>query len=134
MTMANDKQLDSTQKRVLIMDDETIIRQLVAEMLKMCGCHCNEAAEGSEAVELFRAAIAEGRPFDLVIMDLAIPGGIGGEEAVKQLLAINPTARVIVSSGSANDPVLENYHRYGFSGALRKPFRLTELQRLISEC
>jgi CheY-like chemotaxis protein len=131
MTMNTRQAIDSDDKRALIMDDELSIRQVLGEMLRLSGYHCSEAVEGAEAVALFRKAAAEGRPFDVVIMDLTVPEGLGGAEAVQQLLAIDPAARVIVASGSATDPAVEEYHRYGFSGALRKPFRFTELQHLI---
>ena len=74
-----------------------------------------------------------GKPFDLVLMDLVIPNGMGGEEAVQKLLAVNPNARVIVSSGYSNSPIMANYKGYGFCGILKKPYCLEELSHLLKQ-
>ena len=73
-----------------------------------------------------------GLPFDFVILDLTIPGGMGGKEAIKKILQIDPKAKVIVSSGYSNDPVMANYKEYGFSGVIAKPFQLKNLQKAIN--
>jgi two-component system, cell cycle sensor histidine kinase and response regulator CckA len=119
-------------KRILVMDDEPTIRNLVCEMTKIRGHQCSEAANGQEAIECFRQAKQTGAPFDLVLMDLDIPGGMGGVLAVQEILHIEPSAKVIVTSGSSSDPILNNYATYGFCGSLSKPFRIHELQSLIA--
>lgn len=121
-------------KCILVMDDETTIRNLVCDLVRMRGHLCCEAADGREAIERFRQARQNGAPFDLVFMDLYIPAGMGGVQAVRELLQIEPTAHVIVTSGSGADPILADYTHYGFCGALNKPFRISELQNLIEHC
>jgi two-component system, cell cycle sensor histidine kinase and response regulator CckA len=87
---------------------------------------------GEEAVALYKAASESGTPFSAVIMDLTIQGGMGGKEAAQQILAIDPAARLIVSSGYSVDPVMAEYGRYGFSGAVLKPYETMELARVLS--
>jgi len=89
------------------------------------------AADGREAIRKFTAAAQERTPFDIVIMDLTIPGGMGGKESVKEILVIDPDAKVIVSSGYSDDPVVANYHAYGFHGSLIKPFQLQDLKKEV---
>ena len=117
--------------RILVMDDEPYICAIVARMLKSSGCTVVAAADGAEAIARYQQAQAAGAPFDVVIMDLTIPGGMGGEDAVKQLLALDPHARVIVSSGYADDPVMAHYADYGFIGTAAKPFTLSELRTVV---
>jgi len=119
--------------RVLVMDDESIIRDVVCEMLELLGYKATQVADGSEALALYDARQKEGAGFDAVIMDLTIPGGMGGVEAVKKLLAIDPLARVIVSSGYSGDSVLENYQALGFCNIASKPYQLQELAQVLSD-
>lgn len=81
----------------------------------------------------YAEAMTRGTPFDLVIMDLTIPGGMGGREAVDKILAIDPTARVVVASGYSNDPVMAHYRDHGFVAMLVKPFRIVDLEKIIAE-
>ncbi|HBG46088.1 MAG TPA: hypothetical protein DDW94_03770 [Deltaproteobacteria bacterium] len=118
--------------RVLVMDDEDMIREAAGEVLKVVGCDVEFASDGAEAIGLFRDAMVSERPFDLVIMDLTIPAGMGGKEAVSHILEIDPHARVVVSSGYSNDPVMSEYARYGFSGVLPKPYRANEMIALVT--
>ena len=117
---------------VLLMDDEPGIRNTASRMLARSGYVVETAADGREAIEKYATAKRNGRPFDLTIMDLTVPGGMGGREAVKEVLAIDPLAKVMVSSGYYSDPVLANYGHYGFSGCLAKPFQLAELEQEVS--
>lgn len=116
------------------MDDEKTIRNLVCNLIKMQGHQCCEAADGLEAIEQFRQARLSGAPFDLVLMDLTIPDGMGGVQAVRELLQIDPAAKVVVTSGAGSDHILSNYNLYGFYRALNKPFRIVDLQNLIEQC
>ncbi|WP_456431706.1 PAS domain-containing protein [Thermosulfuriphilus sp.] len=117
--------------RILLMDDDQDVRQVASQMLTDLGYEVVVAPEGHKALSLYREALETGEPFDLVIMDLTIPGGMGGREAVKELLSFDPSARVIVSSGYSNDDVMANYQKYGFSGVLPKPFKLSELKSVL---
>ena len=119
--------------RVLVMDDEEMVRDITKSMLEEFGYLVECAGNGSEAVELYRRRSREGTPFAAVIMDLTIPGGIGGKEAISLLIQIDPDVKAIVSSGYATDPVMANYREYGFSGVLSKPYRLQEMSRVLQE-
>lgn len=116
-----------TGARVLLMDDEPAIREVTAAMLRMNGFQVVCAADGEEALDRYRAALTAGERFDLVIMDLTVPGGMGGVEAIEALLALDPRVRAIVSSGYANDPVMADPAAWGFVGVLPKPYRLNQL-------
>jgi PAS domain S-box-containing protein len=119
--------------RVLVMDDDLAVRTVTEEMLRHMGYEVQCAEEGGQLVRLYRQAYEEGHPFDLVIMDLTIPGGMGGGEAVARVLAINPQAPVVVSSGYSNDPIMGDFKRYGFRAVLRKPFDFNDLSHVIDE-
>jgi PAS domain S-box-containing protein len=119
--------------RVLFMDDEEIIRKMAIQMLRALGFEVDCAVEGKEAVEIYRAAHARGEPHVLVIMDLTVPGGYGGREAIAELRAIDPHVRAIVSSGYSSDPVLANYRAHGFCGVLAKPYQLEDFLNAIRE-
>lgn len=119
--------------RVLIMDDEQLIRDIAGEMLEYIGYQVGLAVDGEEALELYRKARHNGAPFDVVIMDLTIPGGMGGEQAIQRLLELDPAAKAIVSSGYSNDPVMSDYRRHGFSGVVTKPYKIKELARILQQ-
>jgi PAS domain S-box-containing protein len=117
---------------ILVMDDDEIIRDLAREMLETCGYQVDTATGGQEALEKYAAADNSGKPFDVVIMDLNIPGGMGGKIAIKKLLALDPGAKVIVTSGYFSDAVLADFLVYGFKGRLAKPFKTEALQNELS--
>ncbi|MFO7536117.1 MAG: cache domain-containing protein [Kiritimatiellia bacterium] len=119
--------------RILVMDDEETVCALVSRMLARGGYSAATAPDGQQAVTLYKEAMAAGAPFDAVIMDLTIPGGIGGKEAIRLLLAVDPQARVIVSSGYAGDPVMANYADYGFKGIAAKPYTQSELRKVLGQ-
>lgn len=108
--------------RILIMDDEDIIRDIASQILELSGYEVEACGDGQEAVELFRSALERATPFDVVILDLTVPGGMGGMDAAGLILESDPTAALIVTSGYSNDPVVANFRRYGFSGVVSKPF------------
>jgi len=118
--------------RILVMDDDEMIRNLAAGLLEHLGCQVVLARDGQEALKIYRESKEAGAGIDLVIMDLTIPGGMGGREAIRELLAIDPKARVVVASGYSNDPVMANYREYGFAAMLSKPFGITELAETIN--
>lgn len=118
-------------ERVLLMDDDPYIREVGREMLAELGYTVECAGEGAEALDLYRQARASGRGFDVVILDLTIPGGMGGKEAIRRILEVDPHARVIVSSGYANDPIIARFREYGFRGAVTKPYRIHDLSETL---
>jgi PAS domain S-box-containing protein len=120
------------QGRVLVMDDEDYIRKLSVAMLTKLGYEVELAPDGQTAVDLYRQAIRDERPFDAVILDLTVPGGMGGKEAINHFIKMNKNVRAIVSSGYSNDPVMANYTRYGFCGAVKKPYMIEEMSRVLN--
>jgi CheY-like chemotaxis protein len=119
--------------KILIMDDEDMIREITGELLQNLGYQVEFAKNGSEAIDLYREAHDHGKPFDAVILDLTIPGGMGGKEAIKGLLEIDPKIKAIVSSGYSNDPIMAEFREYGFNGVIIKPYRLTELSQTLQD-
>jgi len=124
-------------KKVLIMDDDAMICKVVTKMLERSGYIIETAPDGEQAIEMYKQAMETENPFDAIVMDLTIPGGMGGQEAIKYLLEIDPDVRAVVSSGYAIDPVMANYVEYGFKGIAGKPYSksaITEvLDRVLSE-
>ncbi|HEX3012360.1 MAG TPA: PAS domain S-box protein, partial [Syntrophomonadaceae bacterium] len=121
------------QGKILIMDDEAIVRDTLGKMLQHLGYTVNTAEDGIQAIHLYQKARQINKPYDLVLMDLTIAGGMGGKEAVKKLLEIDPYARVIVSSGYSNDPVMSDYKKYGFCGVLPKPYEIQAVSKVLYE-
>jgi PAS domain S-box-containing protein len=121
------------QGRVLVMDDEETIRNVLTDILENMGYEVEVSGDGMEAVKLYSEASKLDRRFDIVIMDLTIPGGMGGKEAVKILLELDPEVKVIVSSGYSNDPVMAEFKKYGFSGVVTKPFKVADLSKILRE-
>jgi two-component system cell cycle sensor histidine kinase/response regulator CckA len=117
--------------KILVMDDEQIIREMLGNMLPLAGYDVELTGDGAETIEHYNKARESGQPFDAVIMDLTIPGGMGGIEAVKKLLEIDPKAKVIVSSGYATDPIMSDYEKYGFSAVVTKPYSVRELEKIL---
>jgi signal transduction histidine kinase/ActR/RegA family two-component response regulator len=117
--------------RILVMDDEDIIREMLYKILSLAGYEVELTQDGAEAIGRYAEAKGAKRPFDAVIMDLTIPGGMGGKEAITRLLEIDPNARVIVSSGYATDPIMSGYKKYGFRAMLTKPYGATEIEKTL---
>jgi len=97
------------------------------------GYRVSFAGDGAEAVEQYKTDAASGEQFSVVILDLTVPGGVGGVEAIQDLLVIDPGVKAIVSSGYSTDPVLANYELYGFKGFIKKPFRIGEMTRVLRD-
>jgi len=117
---------------VLVMDDEELIRDMAAKMLEYLGYQVMSCCNGDEAISRYAASFDSGTPFVAVIMDLTIPGGMGGKEAAMHILAIDPKACLIVSSGYSTDPIMSEYRKYGFCGAVAKPYNIESLGRHLS--
>ncbi|MDQ5977363.1 MAG: Response regulator, partial [Verrucomicrobiota bacterium] len=124
---------DNQPARVLVMDDEDVIRRVAGRMLSLAGHEAAFAADGAEAVRTYRAAQEAGRPFDLVVFDLTVPGGMGGKDALQELITIDPDVRAIASSGYSSDPVMGNPRSYGFRISLPKPYDIPDLIRAVAE-
>jgi signal transduction histidine kinase/ActR/RegA family two-component response regulator len=118
--------------RVLVMDDEEAVRRVVGLTLRRMGHEVELVEDGQTAVEVYKKAKSRGRHFDVVILDLMVPGRMGGREAIQALLQIDPAVKAVVMSGYANDPVVLEHDRYGFKGALVKPFNLGQLREILS--
>lgn len=118
---------------VLIMDDEEMVGEIACQMLKFIGLDSHHVLDGRAAVDEYVRRFRDGAPFAFVIMDLTIPGGIGGREAVTEILAVDPAAKVVVSSGYWTDPIMTNFRDYGFRGVIGKPFDLAALQDIVNQ-
>jgi two-component system cell cycle sensor histidine kinase/response regulator CckA len=117
--------------KILLMDDEETVRMVTGKMLRHLGYEVEFAKDGEEAIRLYKSAKKSGRPFDAVIMDLTVPGGMGGKEAIIKLNKIEPSVKAIVASGYFNDPVMAEFNKYGFCGVVSKPFTIVELSQAL---
>lgn len=125
--------LPSGKGRILLMDDEETIHLVVGQMLSFIGYECLHAYDGEEAIAIYRDQLHNNTPVDAVIMDLTVPGGMGGAAAVKKLRALDPAAKAIVSSGYSDDPVVQNYRAEGFAHVISKPYQILDLSRVLAE-
>ena len=120
------------KKTVLVMDDEDMVGEIVCQMLKYLGLESVRVASGADAITEYQKRYSVGETFDAVIMDLTIPGGMGGKETISEILAIDREANVFVSSGYSTDPIMVNYADYGFAGVISKPFDMTAIQKTLA--
>jgi PAS domain S-box-containing protein len=117
--------------KILIMDDEELIRNLLEEILFDLGYEVDTSTDGEEAISLFKEALDEQSNYDLVILDLTVPGKMGGLETVKHILEIDPGTKAIVTSGYSNDPIMSDFRNYGFTGIITKPYKIEEISTII---
>lgn len=119
--------------RVLVMDDEESVRDILREMLGFLDYEPVMAESGEEALELYRAARESGAPIDIVILDLVVPTGMGGKECMEHLLEMDPDVRAIVSSGYSHDPVMSAFEKHGFLDVLPKPYKIQDLSSVLEQ-
>ncbi len=120
-------------RRILVMDDDRVVGDVARKMLSHLGYQAEVAVDGSETIDLYKKSLEMNRPYRAVIMDLTIPGGMGGAETIKKLLEIDPQVKAIVSSGYSNDPVMADFRQYGFRGFIMKPYMLKELKKTLEQ-
>ena len=119
--------------RILLMDDEEYIIEVVTEMLNSLEYKVVSSKDGTEAFVLYKYAKESGNPFDVVIMDLTVPGGMGGKELIQKLLEFDPEVKAIVSSGYSNDPIISNFKSHGFKSFITKPYRIKEISQILNK-
>jgi PAS domain S-box-containing protein len=117
--------------KVLLIDDEEFLLEMASELLQHLGYTVETAIDGKEALDLYKKGLESGQKHTVVIMDLTIPGGMGGKETIRELKKIDPDAKTIVSSGYATDPILSNFKEYGFDAMLPKPYEVEELAKIL---
>ncbi|MFH2044503.1 MAG: PAS domain S-box protein [Pseudomonadota bacterium] len=138
---ASDKMIQETEEevllkgrgKILVMDDDVLLKEMVKEMLNLLGYESEFAKDGDEAIEMYKEAIESEKPFDAAILDITIPGGMGGKETIKILQEINPKVQAIVFSGYSDDEVLANFSKYGFKGMMPKPFDVYNLGKVLND-
>jgi len=118
---------------ILLMDNDDMVRELATKMLETAGYSVTKANDGGEAIRLYREAMESGHPYDVVILDLTVPGGMGGKEAMKFLLKTDPNIKAIASSGYSNDSIMSEYKKYGFTAVIAKPYKVRELSEIVSK-
>ncbi|MFH2057323.1 MAG: response regulator [Pseudomonadota bacterium] len=119
--------------KILIMDDEKYIQTILKKILEKLGYSVELTANGEDAVERYKALMEDKAPVDLVLLDLTVPGGMGGKQASELILEIDPSAKIVISSGNTHDPLLSDYRANGLKGILPKPFRLNALKKIIEQ-
>lgn len=119
--------------RIMFMDDDPMLCDISYRMLTYLGYDVTTAENGERVIELYHKALKDGKPYDIYILDLTIPGGMGGEDTIRELLKLDPDIRAIVSSGYLNDPVLTDYRKYGFTGQVSKPIYVNEISRILHD-
>jgi len=119
--------------RILVMDDEEIVRNVTAALLGYIGYEVELAVDGAEAIKMYKEAGASEKPYDAVILDLTNKIGMGGVEAIKRLLEIDPDVKAIVATGYSSDPIISRFREHGFRGSLSKPFTMDELKTALRE-
>ena len=129
--IAQDTAVVKGSGHVILMDDQELVRDAAGMMLRELGYTVDVVPDGETLMQEFKRALSAGKPYDVVIVDLTIPGGMGGEEAIRLIKTIHPEVRAIVSSGYSNDPILSNYKLYGFSGCISKPYNIGQLSRVL---
>ncbi|NOX34412.1 MAG: response regulator [Deltaproteobacteria bacterium] len=121
------------QHRILVMDDEDHIRIITKKILEKFNYIVELAKDGEDAISQYKKLLKNNTPAHMVIMDLTVPGGMGGKKASKIILDLDPKAKIVISSGYSNDPIMTNYKDYGLKGIILKPYRMEELKTAIQD-
>ncbi len=129
----DDGELTPGHGKVLVMDDEPMVGEVLGRMLRTLGYEVQLVKDGAKAIEFFTRAQDTGSPFATVILDLTVPGGMGGKEAMERLKKIDPHLKAIVSSGYSDDPAMADFRRYGFFDVIAKPYRITDLDKVLKK-
>lgn len=117
--------------KILVMDDERFIRDITAEMLSSLGYKVTTSMHGADAIEVYQEAKESGQPYDAVIVDIVVPDGMGGEETIQKLVEIDPEVKAVAGSGYSHNPIMADFRKYGFSGAIAKPYEIRELSEVL---
>ena len=125
------QQLQTGSGRILVMDDEEALRTLLAQILKRLGYEVECVRDGTEAINLYQKAKDSGRRFDIVLVDLTIPGGMGGKEVAARLREVDDSVILIVSSGYSHTPIMSEFRKYGFDDVLSKPWTPVQLSEVL---
>jgi len=123
----------SSKGKILLMDDEQIILDVTHEVLKFLNYDIMSARDGLTVIDLYKQEKAAGAPFDIVILDLSIPNGLGGKETIEQLRNFDPAVKAVVSSGYTEDPVVQDFSHYGFCERLIKPYKINDMKNLLEK-
>lgn len=126
------KNSPSAGVRILIMDDEPAVIEVATEFLQYVGYRVDAVANGTEAIRAYQRAVEAGDPYRIVMLDLFIDAGMGGQEAMERLREINPQVKAIIVSGYAEDPLIKSYAAHGFAVSLLKPYRLEQLEEMLT--
>ncbi|MCJ7686573.1 MAG: response regulator, partial [Desulfobacteraceae bacterium] len=127
------KKLVPQGEKILVMDDEKLVRDVTAALLGYIGYEVELAVDGAEAIKMYKKAGASEKPYDAVILDLTNNFGMGGIETIKRLLEIDPDVKAIVATGYSSDPIISRFREHGFRGSLSKPFSMDELKTALRE-
>lgn len=119
--------------KILLMDDDEAVLKTASEILRLIGYKVTSVDDGAKAIDVYKKAMKSSKPFDAVILDLTVPGGMGGVDTIKNLIKIDPNLKAIATSGYSNDPVMGNHKKYGFCGVIPKPYSIKKLNRILSE-
>lgn len=122
---------ETRRRRVLIMDDEPQVARVLSRMLEHMGHQAETVRHGEAALESYRGAMETGEPYDAVILDLTVRGGLGAPETLRELTAIDPGVKALVSSGYGDDPIISDFGSFGFRAALAKPYRLDDVSSAL---
>jgi CheY-like chemotaxis protein len=123
--------VEKGEGRILVMDDEVYIRELATALLTSLGYETVTSADGAEAIRLYQDSLNEGRPYAAVVLDLTIPGGMSGKDAIQELRRIDPNVKAIVCSGYYDDPVISRFKEYGFDAVVSKPYSRDDIGRAL---